>query len=85
VTQKTKKLYRSRDEAQLAGICAGVAEYFAVDPTLVRLGALGALFVTGIVPGLLTYVAAWLLVPQEPAPAITTQPATEAPAPPAAG
>ena len=36
-----KKLYRSRENKMLAGVCAGIAEYFGVDPTLIRL-ALGA-------------------------------------------
>jgi len=66
VHRKTRKLYRSRDEWQLAGVCAGVADYVEVDPTVVRLASVGILFVTGLIPGLLTYAAAWLIVPREP-------------------
>jgi phage shock protein C len=59
-----KKLYRSRDNKMVAGICAGLAQYFELDPTLVRLG-MAALIVLG--GGLLFYIIAWLIVPQEPA------------------
>ena len=58
-----KKLYRSRDNKMVAGICAGLAQYFELDPTLVRLG-MAALIVLG--GGLLFYIIAWLIVPQEP-------------------
>ena len=58
-----KKLYRSRDNKMVAGICAGLAQYFELDPTLVRLG-MAALIVLG--GGLLFYIIAWLIVPEEP-------------------
>jgi phage shock protein C len=66
VHRKARKLYRSRDDTQLAGVCAGVADYADIDPTVVRLVSVGLLFVTGGIPGLLTYLAAWLIVPREP-------------------
>lgn len=58
-----KKLYRSRDNRIVAGVCAGLAQYFELDPTLVRLG-MAALIVLG--GGFLFYIIAWLIVPQEP-------------------
>lgn len=58
-----RKLYRSRDNRIVAGVCAGLAQYFELDPTLVRLG-MAALIVLG--GGLLFYIIAWLIVPQEP-------------------
>ena len=67
---KTKRLYRSRDKAQLAGVCAGVAAYLDADPTVVRLVSVGLLFVTGGVPGILTYLAACVIVPREPEPVV---------------
>jgi phage shock protein C len=60
-----RKLYRSRSNRQLAGVCGGVAKYFNIDPTLVRV-----LFVAFAVlggPGLLAYILLWIIVPEEPA------------------
>lgn len=58
-----KKLYRSR-ERMLAGVCGGVADYFNVDKTLVRIvvAALTLAYFTG----LLFYVLMWIIVPEEP-------------------
>jgi phage shock protein C len=58
-----KKLYRSRDNKMAGGVCAGLAQYFELDPTLVRLG-MAVLMVLG--GGLLIYLIAWLIVPLEP-------------------
>lgn len=66
--QPIKRLYRSSTEAQIAGVCAGVAEYLRTDPVFVRLIVVAATFVTGIVPGVLAYIAAWIITPAEPRP-----------------
>ena len=60
----TRKLYRSRTNKQVAGVCGGLAAYFNVDVTLMRvlfvlLGILGA-------AGIVLYIAMWIIVPQEP-------------------
>ena len=65
-----KKLYRSRENRMLGGVCGGLGEYFDIDPTLVRL-----LFVFGAflgIPGalMLIYLVMLILVPQE-APVVT--------------
>jgi phage shock protein C len=39
MSDKPKRLYRSRDERMLAGVCGGLGEFFVIDPTLIRLGA----------------------------------------------
>lgn len=58
------KLLRSRDRRIIAGVCGGLAEYFEIDVTWVRLGALVAsLFSAGIVIAL--YVVAWLTLPDQ--------------------
>jgi phage shock protein C len=59
-----KKLYRSRENAMLGGVCAGLAEYFDVDPSLIRLATVILLFAGGT--GVLAYIVAWIIVPQEP-------------------
>jgi len=60
-----KKLYRSKTDVKVAGICGGIAEAFGLDPTLVRLAVFFIMLVTGIFPGLLTYFVAWWVIPQE--------------------
>lgn len=58
-----KKLYRSRTDRMLAGVCGGLAEYFGIDAVIVRLLALVLLF-TG--PGLFVYLIMWLITPLAP-------------------
>jgi phage shock protein C len=61
-----KALVRPHADRKIAGVCAGFAEYFDVDVTLVRLVWLVAGFLTGF--GLLTYPIAWIVMPEEPIP-----------------
>ena len=59
----TRRLYRSRDDRMVAGVCAGLAEYIDIDPTIVRL-----LFVLGLFAGGATfwaYIVMMLVVPEE--------------------
>ena len=56
-----KRLYRSSTDRLIYGVCGGLAEYFAVDPKLVRLAAVAALFVTGGTVGLVYIVARFVL------------------------
>ncbi len=65
MTDGTKKLYRSRIDRKIAGVCGGLAEYFGIDPTLVRLlFVLGLIFVGGT---LLAYIILAIVIPEEPA------------------
>jgi phage shock protein PspC (stress-responsive transcriptional regulator) len=59
----TKRLCRSRDGRVVAGVCAGLAAYFGVDPTLVRL-AFALLTIFGGT-GILLYLCAWIVIPEE--------------------
>lgn len=59
-----KKLYRSARERMLGGVAAGVAEYFDVDPTIVRLVFVLSVFVGGA--GIIAYIIMWIIVPQGP-------------------
>ncbi len=56
-----KKLYRSETDRKIAGVCGGIAEYFDLDSTLVRLGWILFLFAGG--SGILAYFIAWLIMP----------------------
>lgn len=62
-----KKLYRSRKNKIVAGICAGIAEFFKMDPTIIRLIFVFLMIITAIVPMLLTYIIAWIIIPENPA------------------
>ena len=60
-----KKLYKSRRDRKISGVCGGIAEYFSIDPTLVRLVTVGiALFTAGT--AIVAYVACVFIVPDEP-------------------
>jgi phage shock protein C len=60
----SEKLYRSRTDRQVAGVCGGLAKRFNVDPTLVRV----LFLVLGIFggAGIVLYIAMWIIVPKEP-------------------
>ena len=61
--QDMKKLYRSRTNRKIAGVCGGFADYFDVDPVIIRLIAL-ILLLTG--SGILAYLVAWIVIPEAP-------------------
>jgi phage shock protein C len=63
VTGAPRELHRSRDREKLAGVCAGLADYFDLDPTLVRVVYAVATFFTGILPGVILYVILALVIP----------------------
>lgn len=60
-----KRLYRSRTERMIAGVCGGLADYFDIDPTLVRLAFVLLVFAGSA--GFWLYVVMALVVPEEPA------------------
>jgi len=68
VSLPIKRLYRSRTDARIAGICAGLGDYLNMDPVVLRLIGLVATIMTGVIPGLVAYLGAWLIVPQVPLP-----------------
>ena len=59
-----KKLYRSRKNRMISGICGGLGEYFEVDPNLIRL--LWVLFVFAGGAGILAYIVAYFILPERP-------------------
>ncbi|HUB92943.1 MAG TPA: PspC domain-containing protein [Verrucomicrobiae bacterium] len=61
----SKRLYRSQTDRMIAGVCGGIAEYFDVDPTIVRIVAVLLLFLGGF-PGFLPYLILWIVVPLHP-------------------
>ena len=64
MTPETKKLYRSRSNRMIVGVCAGLAEFFGIDPTIVRLVfVLGTLFGYGAF--IFIYIVLFFVVPEE--------------------
>ena len=59
-----KKLYQSSTDKKLAGVCGGIAEYFNIDSTLVRLGWVLFSLLGG--SGLLAYIIAAIIMPDRP-------------------
>ena len=63
-TEGIKKLYKSRTERMIDGVCGGVAKYFNLDPTLVRIAWVLLTFLGG--SGILLYIVAMIVMPKEP-------------------
>ena len=59
-----KKLYRSNDK-KICGVCGGIAEYFDLDPTIMRLLWVVLTLFTTVFPGVLAYIICALIVPQQ--------------------
>jgi phage shock protein C len=68
-----KRIHRSLVDCKVEGVCGGIGEYMDTDPTIVRLVWAIGTFLTGIVPGCIAYLAAWLIMPAGPMP-IPVQP-----------
>jgi phage shock protein C len=61
-----KKLMRSRSDRKIAGVCAGLAQYLDLDTSLVRILWFFVGIVSGIFPGIIAYILAWIIIPEEP-------------------
>lgn len=59
-----KRLYKSDTDKMLEGVCGGIAEYFGIDPTLVRLGWVVFCVIGG--SGFLAYIIAAIIIPRKP-------------------
>lgn len=60
-----KRLIRSKNQRMIGGVCGGIAEYFNIDPTIIRLGfALASIFLA-LVGGIIAYVLALFIIPEE--------------------
>jgi len=59
----SKRLFRSKSNRIIAGVCGGVGEYFGIDPTVVRLLWVLFTFLGG--SGILAYIICWIVIPEE--------------------
>jgi phage shock protein C len=71
-TGPVKKLMRSSTDKKIAGVCAGLADYFDLDPTVIRLVWLLTIFFAGT--GVLAYIILWIVLPLAPAGMVTPAP-----------
>ena len=55
-----KKLYKSKNDSKIAGVCSGIGEYFEIDPVVVRLIFIATFFIGA---GPLVYLIGWLIIP----------------------
>ena len=76
MSSEVKRLYRSRKDRMLAGVCGGIGEYFNLDPTLIRL-VFVLLILISWGTGLIAYLVLCIIVPQEPEDVNYTPPAPE--------
>jgi phage shock protein C len=60
-----KKLFRSQARKMLGGVCAGLGDYFEIDVTLVRLIFVALTLVTAVIPMVIFYLIAWIIIPME--------------------
>lgn len=61
---ETKRLFRSRKDRIIGGVCGGLGPYLNVDPVIIRVIWAVAFFAAGA--GLLAYLVAWIIIPEEP-------------------
>jgi len=77
VTASRRRLVRSQADKRIAGVCGGLAEYFDVDPTIVRVSWVILSIVAGaVVFGIVAYLVAWFIIPPAPLAALHTSPST---------
>lgn len=62
--KEQKKLYRSKTDRMISGICGGLGEYTSVDPTVIRLIGVLIVLCTGIFPGVLAYIICTFVIPE---------------------
>lgn len=60
-----KRLYRSKKEKMWAGVCGGIGEYAEIDPSVIRIAWLFIALITGVIPGLIAYIIAAMIIPVE--------------------
>lgn len=61
-----KKLFRSKNEKLISGVCGGIATYFNVDPTVVRFIWVVVSLISASIPGVLIYIICTFIIPEEP-------------------
>ena len=61
-----RKLYLSKRNGKIFGVCGGIGETYDIDPLAIRLATVFLFLATAIIPVLVTYILGWLFIPQKP-------------------
>jgi len=61
-----KKLYMSESDKKIFGVCGGIGQTYDIDSSVGRLAVVFLCITTGILPGVITYLVSWFIVPKEP-------------------
>lgn len=64
-SKNIKRLYLSESDKKLFGVCGGIGEYFQIDSTLVRLAWIVLSIITAIIPGIIGYIIAAIVIPNK--------------------
>jgi phage shock protein C len=59
-----EKLYRSKSDTKIAGICGGLGEMLNVDPNIIRLAMILGALITVIMPFVIAYIVGWIIIPE---------------------
>ena len=62
----TKRLYKSKENKVFSGVIGGIGEYFGIDPVILRVVWVGIVIFTALLPGIVVYLIASLIVPDRP-------------------
>ena len=62
--KKIKRLVRPQKDKKIAGVCLGLANYFDIDPTVIRVFWI-SLLIPGGIPGILPYILCWIIIPEK--------------------
>lgn len=60
-----KRLYLSITDKKISGVCGGIGNYFDIDPAIVRLAWIVMTVLTGVIPGIVAYIVAAMVIPRE--------------------
>lgn len=61
-----KRLYLSKDNKKIAGVCGGIGEMLDIDPTIIRLITVFIGLATAVFPMLIVYFVGWMIIPERP-------------------
>jgi phage shock protein PspC (stress-responsive transcriptional regulator) len=61
-----RRLYLSKTDKKIFGVCGGIGKTYDIDPTLIRLALVLLCLVTAILPVAATYLIAWVIIPEKP-------------------
>lgn len=61
-----KRLYLSSTDSKIFGVCGGIGETYDIDPTLIRLALVFICLATALLPVVITYLLAWIIIPKHP-------------------